>query len=71
MDSQQEKKQIKFPSERAVEGILKKWSDDHGRAWDYDADKRAVNDALKAYAKKILELNGLTKKDVKLKFPSI
>lgn len=64
-----EKNTIKFPSEKVVEGILKEWSDDHSRAWDYDADKRAVNKALKAYAKKVLALNNLTTKDVVLKFP--
>lgn len=68
---QMEKNTIKFPSEKVVEGILNKWSDDHGSAWDYDADKRAVNKALKSYAKKVLALNNLTTKDVELKFPSI
>ena len=66
-----EKNTIKFPSEKVVEGILKEWSDDHGRAQDYDADKRAVNKALKAYAKKVLALNNLTTKDVELNFPII
>lgn len=46
-----------YPSEKQIDKILDKWSDEHGNAWDYDADRRCAENVIKRYKKLMQKLN--------------